>query len=101
MDRDIKKLKGKIMEMNVEDKRLSAEKEGLELLINTLNKDITSIKINYANIIRNRNVTGKILIDRNDEICVLYEKSKLQEQVFRHGWLVIKLFNSCSINNDR
>ena len=36
-------------------------------------------------IIELRNYTGVMLIDRNDELCVLYEKSNVQESVSKHG----------------
>lgn len=32
-----------------------------------------------------RNYTGVMLIDRNDELCVLYEKANVQETVSKHG----------------
>ncbi len=32
-----------------------------------------------------RNYTGIQLIDRNDELCILYEKSNIQEQIMRNG----------------
>lgn len=36
-------------------------------------------------IVELRNYTGVMLIDRNDELCVLYEKSNVQESVSKHG----------------
>ena len=32
-----------------------------------------------------RNHTGIMLIDRNDELCILYEKANTQEEVMRKG----------------
>ena len=32
-----------------------------------------------------RNHTGITLIDRNDELCIMYEKSNIQELVHRQG----------------
>lgn len=31
-------------------------------------------------VIESRNFTGIMLIDRNDELCILYEKSNIQDQ---------------------
>lgn len=36
-------------------------------------------------IIEARNYTGIMLIDRNDELCILYEKANVQETVCRAG----------------
>jgi hypothetical protein len=35
--------------------------------------------------VEERNYTGIQLIDRNDELCILYEKSNIQEQIMRNG----------------
>lgn len=32
-----------------------------------------------------RNFTGIQLIDRNDELCILYEKANIQESILRNG----------------
>jgi hypothetical protein len=37
-----------------------------------------------------RNYTGIQLIDRNDELCILYEKANIQENILRSGELEIK-----------
>jgi hypothetical protein len=38
----------------------------------------------------NRNYTGIQLIDRNDELCILYEKANIQENILRSGEMEIK-----------
>ncbi len=35
--------------------------------------------------VEDRNFTGIQLIDRNDELCILYEKSNIQESIIRNG----------------
>ena len=37
-----------------------------------------------------RNYTGIQLIDRNDELCILYEKANIQENILRSGEMEIK-----------
>lgn len=39
----------------------------------------------YEVAVEERNYTGIQLIDRNDELCILYEKSNIQEQIMRNG----------------
>lgn len=36
-------------------------------------------------IVEARNYTGIMLIDRNDELCILYEKANVQEAVCKTG----------------
>ena len=39
----------------------------------------------YEGAVEDRNHTGIMLIDRNDELCILYEKANIQEEVMRKG----------------
>ena len=39
----------------------------------------------YEGAVEDRNHTGIMLIDRNDELCILYEKANTQEEVMRKG----------------
>lgn len=44
------------------------------MIVLSLNKDVQRLKNNFADVLENRNYTGIQLIDRNDELCILYEK---------------------------
>ena len=46
---------------------------------------MTVFRSNYEQMIEKRNYTGIMLIDRNDELCILYEKSNIYEEVIRQG----------------
>lgn len=39
----------------------------------------------YEQACESRNYMGIQLIDRNDELCILYEKSNIQEQILKNG----------------
>ena len=39
----------------------------------------------YEQACENRNNMGIQLIDRNDELCILYEKSNIQENILKNG----------------
>lgn len=39
----------------------------------------------YEGAVEDRNHTGIMLIDRNDELCILYEKANTQEEVMHKG----------------
>merc|ERR1712060_158209 len=39
----------------------------------------------YEQAVETRNFTGTQLIDRNDELCILWEKSNIQEKLLKKG----------------
>jgi len=43
------------------------------------------LRKSYENGCESRNYTGIQLIDRNDELCILYEKSNIQENILKNG----------------
>ena len=47
--------------------------------INALEREMLRLKTMYETAVEQRNLAGVQLIDRNDELCVLYEKSNIQE----------------------
>lgn len=62
-----------------------SEIDKLNAVINGCERDMLQLKKNYEMCIESRNHTGVMLIDRNDELCILYEKSNIMEQVQRNG----------------
>ena len=60
------------------------------MIVLTLNKDVLRLKSNFDDVLENRNYTGIQLIDRNDQLCILYEKENTQEKVLRKGDVAIK-----------
>jgi hypothetical protein len=61
------------------------EIDKLNSLINMLEKRMLVLKSNYERAVDTRNLAGVQLIDRNDELCVLYEKANIQEQTLKQG----------------
>jgi hypothetical protein len=66
------------------------EIEKLNCNINNLEKAMLQLKTRYEAAVQARNLTGVQLIDRNDEMCVLYEKANLQEAALVKGELGIQ-----------
>jgi len=62
-----------------------AEIDKLNSIINNVEKEMVRVKRMYEVAVEERNYTGIQLIDRNDELCILYEKSNIQEQILRNG----------------
>ena len=59
--------------------QLAAETDNLNSLINGIEKEMLKLKKHYEQAVEERNYTGIQLIDRNDELCILYEKSNMQQ----------------------
>ena len=57
----------------------------LNLIINSLQKEMNNLIYEYEHACESRNYMGIQLIDRNDELCILYEKSNIQENILKNG----------------
>lgn len=60
------------------------------MIILSLQKDMQSLRVQYEEACEHRNYTGIQLIDRNDELCILYEKSNVQENILRKSEVAVK-----------
>ena len=49
------------------------------------------LKKQYELGVEARNFTGVSLIDRNDELCILYEKANIQEETLKKGGVELRL----------
>ena len=70
--------------------QLAAETDNLNSLINGIEKDMLKLKKRYESAVEERNYTGIQLIDRNDELCILYEKCNMQQTVLKKGEVWIR-----------
>lgn len=73
---------------NTVDEQIS-EIDKLNAIINSYEKEMLRLKKQYETQVELRNHTGITLIDRNDELCILYEKSNIQEMVLKQGDVVL------------
>ena len=55
------------------------------MIILSLEKEMLQLRHKYEVACESRNYTGIQLIDRNDELCILYEKANIQENILRNG----------------
>ena len=62
----------------------------LNTVINLTEEEMLVLKRNYEEAVENRNFTGIQLIDRNDELCILYEKANIQENILKKGQVMLK-----------
>ena len=57
----------------------------LSSIINAMEREIVKLKKQYEVAVEQRNRTGVELVDRNDELCILYEKSNILEETSKRG----------------
>lgn len=57
----------------------------LNMITIGLQKDMILIRKQYEIACESRNYMGVQLIDRNDELCILYEKTNIQESIIKNG----------------
>lgn len=77
----------------IHDLRLKKEDESQQMMeiiklnhiINQAELQMMSLRKDYAHAVDNRNLTGIQLIDRNDELCILYEKQNIQANILKSG----------------
>jgi uncharacterized coiled-coil DUF342 family protein len=61
------------------------EIDKLNSIINSIEKEMVILRRKYEQAVETRNFTGTQLIDRNDELCILWEKSNIQEKLLKKG----------------
>jgi len=66
------------------------EVKALNSTINRQEREMLRLKRKYEDAVAKRNDRGVMLIDLNDELCVLYEKVNLQEKTLERGEVEIK-----------
>eukprot|EP00002_Diphylleia_rotans_P011919 TRINITY_DN2344_c0_g1_i2.p1 TRINITY_DN2344_c0_g1~~TRINITY_DN2344_c0_g1_i2.p1 ORF type:complete len:930 (+),score=260.77 TRINITY_DN2344_c0_g1_i2:170-2959(+) len=62
-----------------------AEIDKLNSIINGMEEEMVRMRKMYEIAVEDRNYTGIQLIDRNDELCILYEKLNIQESISKNG----------------
>lgn len=51
------------------------------MVVFALEREMSALKQKYETACEDRNYAGVQLIDRNDELCILYEKNNIQQSV--------------------
>lgn len=57
----------------------------LNQVINATEEDMLVLKTRFAQAVKDRNTVGMQLLDRNDELCILYEKLNIQVETLDKG----------------
>lgn len=83
------------IEANKLQNRLRAVKSGeqqqllqidkLNAIVNQAERELVTLRERYVAAVENRNQCGVLLIDRNDELCILYEKENVHKDILARG----------------
>lgn len=71
--------------LNEQVEQYVIEIDKLNSIINSIEKEMVVLRRQYEQAVETRNFTGTQLIDRNDELCILWEKSNIQERLLKQG----------------
>jgi chromosome segregation ATPase len=75
--------KNRVLHVQVEQSVIETDK--LNSIINAIEKEMVKLRREYEQGVETRNFTGTQLIDRNDELCILWEKSNILEKLLKKG----------------
>merc|ERR1719472_268248 len=79
------RITGKGASLNEQVEQYVIEIDKLNSIINSIEKEMVILRRKYEQAVETRNFTGIQLIDRNDELCILWEKSNIQEKLLKKG----------------
>merc|ERR1719378_1476928 len=79
------RITGKGAALNEQVEQYVIEIDKLNGIINSIEKEMVILRRKYEQAVETRNFTGIQLIDRNDELCILWEKSNIQEKLMKKG----------------
>ncbi|GBG31177.1 Coiled-coil domain-containing protein 146 [Hondaea fermentalgiana] len=82
---DMNKSQAVYQERQTQVEKQIVEIDKLNSIINNMEKSMVRLKKQYEAAVENRNFSGVQLIDRNDELCILYEKANIQEETLKRG----------------
>ncbi|KFV42878.1 Coiled-coil domain-containing protein 146 [Tyto alba] len=74
-----------IHEMKEKKKQQCLDLERLTNMVTPIEKEIVQLRKKYERAIQQRNESGLLLRDREEELCILYEKINIQEILCRNG----------------
>jgi chromosome segregation ATPase len=72
-------------ELNERVEQYVIEIDKLNSIINSIEREMVGLRRKYEQAVEKRNFTGTQLIDRNDELCILWEKSNIHEKLLKKG----------------
>lgn len=90
---EINKSQSRLAQAESSELDLKNRMRKLNTVITKTEDDMLDLKKSYEDAVENRNYAGVRLIDRNDELCILYEKANVQESILKQGMTMLNQRN--------
>ncbi|KAM6301719.1 coiled-coil domain-containing protein 146 [Podargus strigoides] len=87
LKRDYFKIVQFVDEMKEKKKQQCLDLEKLTNTVTCIEEEIAQLHKKYERAIQQKNESGLLLRDREEELCLLYEKTNLQELLCRNGYI--------------
>lgn len=85
LQNDKSRITSKGTALNEQVEQYVIEIDKLNSITSSIEKEMVVLRRKYEQAVETRNFTGTQLIDRNDELCILWEKSNIQEKLMQRA----------------
>ncbi|XP_058281416.1 coiled-coil domain-containing protein 146 isoform X2 [Hylobates moloch] len=91
MQNDVRKIVSKLQEMKEKKEAQLNNIDRLANMITMIEEEMVQLRKRYEKAVQHRNESGVQLIEREEEICIFYEKINIQEKMKLNGEIEIHL----------
>ncbi|CAH7472811.1 Ccdc146 [Phodopus roborovskii] len=85
MQNDVCKITTKLQEMKEKKEAQLNSMDRLASMISMIEEEMVQLRKKYEKAVQRRNESGVQLIEREEEVCIFYEKINIQEKLKLHG----------------
>lgn len=84
MQNDVCKITAKLQEMKEKKEAQLTSMDRLASMITVIEEEMVQLRKKYEKAVQRRNESGVLLIEREEEVCIFYEKVNIQEKMKLH-----------------
>nr|XP_042128834.1 coiled-coil domain-containing protein 146 isoform X2 [Peromyscus maniculatus bairdii] len=93
MQNDVCKITTKLQEMKEKKEAQLNSMDRLASMITMIEEEMVQLRKKYEKAVQRRNESGVQLIEREEEVCIFYEKINIQEKMKLHGDVEIHILD--------
>ncbi|XP_071659556.1 coiled-coil domain-containing protein 146 [Patagioenas fasciata] len=90
---DCRKIAQSMHEMEEKKKQQSLDLERLNNMVTRIEEEMEQLRKKYERAVQEQSESGLLLRDREEELCILYEKINMQEMLCRNGDIEIQVLD--------
>ncbi|XP_053107287.1 coiled-coil domain-containing protein 146 isoform X3 [Hemicordylus capensis] len=90
---DVCKVLQTVQEMKEKREQQLMDVERLTNLLTRIEEEMVQLRKKYERAVQRRNESGVLLIEREEEVCIFYEKINIQEMMSRNGDIEINVMD--------